>query len=223
MEERTRGIILRTRPLTETSLIVHWLTPDLGRLATVAKGARRPKSPFRGKLDLFFTAEFTFARSRRSDLHTLREAVHVQSRPAFRTHLAALQRACYATTFLEVVSETETPVPELAALVESFLDEVNRRPDAPELALAFELRMLGELGLAPDLAEAPLAPGTRRVAALLAEAPWAALDPLKPGPGQLRELRQFLHGFLLQNLGRLPRGRETALDDAHSDPSGPGD
>ena len=34
MIETTRGIILRTRPLTETSLIVHWLTPDLGRLAT---------------------------------------------------------------------------------------------------------------------------------------------------------------------------------------------
>ena len=31
MDERTIGLILRTRPLTETSLIVHWLTPDLGR------------------------------------------------------------------------------------------------------------------------------------------------------------------------------------------------
>ena len=39
--ERSTGLILRTRALTETSLIVHWLTPDLGRLATVAKGARR--------------------------------------------------------------------------------------------------------------------------------------------------------------------------------------
>ena len=50
--ESSHGIILRTRPLTETSLIVHWLTPELGRLATVAKGARRPKSPFAGKLDM---------------------------------------------------------------------------------------------------------------------------------------------------------------------------
>ena len=31
--ERTVGIILRTRPLTETSLIVHWLTPSLRHLA----------------------------------------------------------------------------------------------------------------------------------------------------------------------------------------------
>ena len=46
MIESATGMILRTRPLTETSLIVHWLTPDFGRIATVAKGARRPKSPF---------------------------------------------------------------------------------------------------------------------------------------------------------------------------------
>jgi hypothetical protein len=57
--EQTGGIILRTRPLTETSLIVHWLTPEFGRMATVAKGARRAKSPFRGKLDLS-EADFSF-------------------------------------------------------------------------------------------------------------------------------------------------------------------
>ena len=73
MIESTQGIILRTRPLTETSLIIHWLTPDLGRIATVAKGARRAKSPFAGKLDLFYLVDFSFSRSRRSDLHTLRE------------------------------------------------------------------------------------------------------------------------------------------------------
>ena len=67
------GLILRTRPLTETSLIVHWLTPDFGRMATAAKGAHRANSPFAGKLDLFYAADFSFSRSRRSDLHTLRE------------------------------------------------------------------------------------------------------------------------------------------------------
>ena len=72
--ERATGIVLRTRPLTETSLIVEWLTPDLGRLSAVAKGARRPKSAFRGQIDLFYQAEFSFVRSNRSELHTLREA-----------------------------------------------------------------------------------------------------------------------------------------------------
>src|SRR6516225_8802932 len=73
MIERATGLVLRARPLTETSLIVNWLTSNLGRLATVAKGARGPKSPFRGKLDLFYLADFTFTRGRTTDLHKLRE------------------------------------------------------------------------------------------------------------------------------------------------------
>ena len=61
-----------------------WLTPAEGRLATVAKGARRHKSPFLGKLDLFYQAEFSFARSRRSGLHTLREVRLLETREALR-------------------------------------------------------------------------------------------------------------------------------------------
>src|ERR1700752_833910 len=96
VDERTTGLIVRTRPLTETSLIVHWLTPDLGRIATVAKGARRSKSPFRGKLDLFYLAEFSFSRSRRSELHTLREVGLLDTNGALRKDLGCLRQACYA-------------------------------------------------------------------------------------------------------------------------------
>src|SRR6266851_4764215 len=95
MIETTTGVVLRTRPLTETSLIVQWLTPTLGRIATVAKGARRPKSPFRGKLDLFYLADFSFSRSRRSELHTLREASLRETHAFLREELGYLQQACY--------------------------------------------------------------------------------------------------------------------------------
>ena len=97
MEERATGLILRTRPLTDTSLIVLWLTPELGRVATVAKGARRANSPFRGKLDLFYLADFSFARSRRSDLHTLREIVLREPHEVLRRNLAVLRQAAYAS------------------------------------------------------------------------------------------------------------------------------
>src|SRR5438876_1491203 len=95
MTERTTGLILRTRPLTETSLIVQWLTADFGRLSTVAKGGRRPKSPFRGKLDLFYQAEFSFFRSRRSELHNLCEVSLLQTHPVLRQELSYLQQAAY--------------------------------------------------------------------------------------------------------------------------------
>ncbi len=87
------GIILRVRPLTESSLIVCWLTAEHGRISTVAKGARRPKSPFRGKLDLFYAAVFTFRRSRRSELHYLAEVALQDTHPVLRRELGALAKA----------------------------------------------------------------------------------------------------------------------------------
>src|SRR6476620_4885880 len=95
MIETSTGIVLRTRPLSDTSLIVQWLTPTLGRISTVAKGARRPQSPFRGKLDLFYLADFSFARSRRSELHTLREVSVRDTRKAIRQDYQLLQQASY--------------------------------------------------------------------------------------------------------------------------------
>ena len=115
------GIILRTRPLTETSLIVHWLTPEFGRIATVAKGARRPKSPFAGKLDLFYAADFSFSRSRRSDLHTLREVKLRETHGAMRQDIVRLRKAAYAAAFVEQATETETPLPAVFELMREFL------------------------------------------------------------------------------------------------------
>ncbi|MFM7805934.1 MAG: DNA repair protein RecO, partial [Verrucomicrobiota bacterium] len=88
--ERSGGVILRLRPLGDTSLVVHWLTPDQGRLATVAKGARGPKSALRGRLDWCFEAEFSFRRSRRGDLHTLGEVVVRHPHEALRQRIDAL-------------------------------------------------------------------------------------------------------------------------------------
>src|SRR4249920_2288852 len=97
MIESATGIILRTRPLTETSLIVNWLTTEHGRISTVAKGARRPKSAFAGKLDLFYEAEFSYTRSKRSELHALREMSLKETHAPLRRELGWLQQASYAT------------------------------------------------------------------------------------------------------------------------------
>src|SRR5436190_24169427 len=100
MDERTAGLVLRTRPLTETSLIVRWLTRDLGRISTVAKGACRTKSPFRGKLDLFYFADLSFQRSRRGELHTLREVSVRDFHAPLRQNLNYLKHAAYFVQLL---------------------------------------------------------------------------------------------------------------------------
>jgi DNA repair protein RecO (recombination protein O) len=211
MIESATGIILRTRPLTDTSLIVHWLTPNFGRVATVAKGARRLKSPFHGKLDLFYLADFSFSRSRRSDLHLLREAGLRETHVPLRRNLASLRQATYAAAFIEQATETETPLPAVFELMRGYLDCLCRQPAGPQAVFAFELKLLHELGLNPDLEKTGLTAGTRAIFRTLAARNWQASCYLKLSSGQIEELRRFLHGFLIFHLGHLPRGRAAAL------------
>jgi DNA repair protein RecO (recombination protein O) len=211
MIERVTGIILRTHPLTETSLIVNWLTPDLGRISTAAKGARRPKSPFRGKLDLFYEGDFSFQRSRRSDLHALREVSLREIHAPLRTELGYLQQASYCAGLIEQTTERETPLPEVFELMREVLATLPKQPPQAQTVFAFEFKLLNELGLAPDLGETKLTPGSKQIAGKLTETNFAELSRLKLSEAQSRELQQFLHGFLIFHLGKIPAGRAAAL------------
>ena len=211
MIETATGLVFRTRPLTETSLIVHWLTPNFGRLATVAKGARRAKSPFRGKLDLFYLADFSFSRSSRSELHTLREVSLRETHSGLRQDLGLLQQASYCAALIERATETETPLPQVFDLMVGLLRHLLAQPPQPQTVFAFELKLLAELGLKPDLAKSQLNPGTRQLVKALTESDWPVMARLRPSREQVKELRQFLHGFLQYHLGSVLKGRAGAL------------
>jgi DNA repair protein RecO (recombination protein O) len=211
MIETVTGLVLRTRPLTETSLIVQWLTTSLGRLATVAKGARRPKSPFRGKLDLFYLADFSFSRSPRSELHTLREVSLRDTHRALREDLTLLQQASYCANLVEQATETETPLQHVFDLMIGLLAHLAAQPLPAPTIFAFELKLLTDLGLKPDLDRSKLNAGTKQLVRALTESDWPVVARLRPTAAQAAELGHFLHGFLIYQLGRVPKGREAAL------------
>jgi DNA repair protein RecO (recombination protein O) len=209
--ERATGVVLRTWPLTDSSLIVHWLTGGLGRLATVAKGARRNKSPFRGQLDLFYLADLSFARSRRTDLHTLREVKVLETHPGLRRDLAVLQQASYCALLIEQTTETESPLGALFDQFTSLLAALPKEPARAQTVFAFEMKLLDGLGLKPNLAETKLSAGARQILERLAAQEWDAVFRMRLSAAQAEEIGQFLHGFLLYHLGKIPAGRSAAL------------
>jgi DNA repair protein RecO (recombination protein O) len=211
MAESVSGIVLRVRPFSETSLIVQWLTPELGRIATIAKGALRPKSAFRGKLDLFYQADLSINRSLRSGLHILREVVLRETHSPLRKDLARLQQASYAAALIEEVTETDTPIPEVYELMVNFLHRIIATPALPLTIFAFELRLLDISGIAPDLETVKLPTGTRELLKALRQKDWDFLARLKASATQIMDIEHFLHGFLIYHFGRLPKGRHAAI------------
>src|SRR6266403_2297823 len=115
--ESTEAILLRKRKFSDTTLIVSWCTELIGVVQTIAKGARRPKSPFAGKLDLFFEAEISIVRSRKTDLHTLAEVVVKNPFAGIRRNYLRTQTAAYFVELIEICTERDHHEPELFSLL----------------------------------------------------------------------------------------------------------
>ena len=115
--QSTAAILLRKRKYSDTSLIVSWCTESLGCIQTIAKGARRAKSPFAGKLDLFFHAEIQIATSRKSTLHTLTEVALVQPFAGIRKNYLRTQAAAYFVELIELCTERDHREPEIFGLL----------------------------------------------------------------------------------------------------------
>lgn len=64
--------VLHTYPFKETSLVVELFSRDFGRVAALAKGARRPRSAMRGMLQAFQPLQATWSgKSELRNLHSL--------------------------------------------------------------------------------------------------------------------------------------------------------
>lgn len=156
--ETTAAICLRKTLLTETSLIVTWFGERCGKIKTVAKGARRPKNPFAGKLDLFFNAEIQWSRSRKSELHTLREVVLLDPFAGLRAQYPRTQLAAYFVELIELVTEPEHAAPELYDLLRRAFGYLNSGAATKRALLHFESELArligihGQAGATPVLA-----------------------------------------------------------------------
>lgn len=146
MQKITANLIRRI-PLTETSLIIHWCSDSQGLIKTVAKGARRPKSRFGGKLDLFFQCEIEIVPSRKSDLHILADLAILKMRTGIRKSYLQTLAAAYFVKLIERVVEPATPIPDIANLLERAFEYLDQnQPDQPAV-LHFEKELARCLGI----------------------------------------------------------------------------
>ena len=145
--QSSHATLIRLTRLTDSSLIVHWFTEDHGLVKTVAKGARRPKSPFAGQLDLFFSGEITYQRARRGELHSLREVSIHHWREGLRKNYTATLLAAYCCQVLEAAVETEHPEPELHGLLVRALDHIDTSEASLRALFHYEKELARLLGI----------------------------------------------------------------------------
>lgn len=109
--------VLKLYPLGENGLIAVWCTEE-GLIRTAAKSARKPCSPFAGRLDIFYQCRMQWTQAKKGDLHTLTSADLLSPRLALRKSYLRLSAAGYfARLFLQML-EPDTPIPEFYDLLQ---------------------------------------------------------------------------------------------------------
>lgn len=147
--EKTNAIVLRVSPFSATSHIVTWLTRDRGRIATLVKGACRPKSMFLGQYDLHYTCELLYYAREHRGVPIARECTPLKTRNRLRDDWQAAVCAGYAGSLTIQGTMPGQVVPAVYDRLEQFLDFLSDRGAQRNLMPWFELMLLCDLGFSP--------------------------------------------------------------------------
>jgi DNA repair protein RecO (recombination protein O) len=150
---KTQAVVLRSIRYGEADRIVHLYTPHRGRVGAIAKGARRSRSRFGGRLEPFFRLDLVLHEGR-SELLTVTSAQTVAGYGRLRSDGPALDAAARACDALARLFDTGEAHPEVFNLLCNELALLDAEPARATLAnqLAFRLKLLLAAGLAPQLA-----------------------------------------------------------------------
>jgi DNA repair protein RecO (recombination protein O) len=152
---KTEAIVLRSIRYGEADRILHLYSKTTGRIGAIAKGARKPKSRFGGRLEPFFRLDLILHEGR-GDLMTVTGATTLDGYPRLRSSGAALTagaRGCDAVLRLLADGGPNPHGYNLLCRYLALLDDPGQ-PRAAELetALAFRLKLALAAGFSPELA-----------------------------------------------------------------------
>jgi DNA repair protein RecO (recombination protein O) len=162
--EKTQAIVLKVVEFSETSCVVTLFTEDFGKIGALAKGARRPKGPFEGALDLLALVRIVFLRKSSDSLDLLTEAKLQRRFRSAERDLTRLNAGYYVAELLTELTERGDPHPALFAAADQTLQALDGGQPVAETIVRFELTALKEVGHLPSLEDCVVCgrPVTRR-------------------------------------------------------------
>ena len=216
---KTEAIVLRSIRYGEADRVLHLYSATRGRLSAIAKGSRRPRSRFGGRLEPFFRLDLVLHEGR-SDLSTVTAAHTIAAHPNLRSSgpaLGAAARACDAVLRLCDSAEANPAAYNLLCRYLSILDGSESVSGdgcgdgaaGLPMALAFRLKLALATGFAPELASCARCGEGDGLAGFSGDAGGVVCSACGGFP-----LTGDAHGFMVEALGRPLAQAPTANDRA---------
>jgi DNA repair protein RecO (recombination protein O) len=212
---KTEAVVLRSIRYGEADRILHLYSQTRGRIGAIAKGTRKPRSRFGGRLEPFFRLDLVLHEGR-GDLMTVTGAATVDGYPRLRSSGAALAagaRACDAVLRLLDSAEPNLPAYNLLCRYLSLLDDpAEGRAAELATALSFRIKLALVAGFAPELASCARCGEVEHLAGFSGAAGGVVCAGCEAGSFPLgEEAHRFLVEALAKPLNEAPEAGPRAL------------
>ncbi|MBN1547449.1 MAG: DNA repair protein RecO [Syntrophaceae bacterium] len=148
---KTRGIVLRTIDYGESDRIINILTEDSGKLAGIAKGARKSRKRFANVLEPFSLLSLSLSVKKNGSMAFIEEAAIVDHFAGIRSDLEKTLTAAYYMDLIDQFVPEGKHHPEIFDLATDYLTFMEREKFAANMVRFFELRFLRLAGYEPVL------------------------------------------------------------------------
>lgn len=146
----TKGIVLTRTDFGEADRIITFITPDQGKIKTMAKGVRKSKAKLAGSVEPFGVSDLSVIESR-GEIHTLTSARLIRH---YGNLINDLKRTTAGFEMMNIMNKATQDRPEESffALLDGALEALNDLGVSPELTLAwFKMQLLKLSGHLPNL------------------------------------------------------------------------
>jgi DNA repair protein RecO (recombination protein O) len=213
---KAEAVILRSIRFGEADRVLHLYTRERGRVGAVAKGVRRVRSRFGGRLEPLFRVNLVLHEGR-GELCTVTAAETVHAHGALRDRRQSLERgtqACEAVLRLLDSGEPNQPAYNLLCRELALLDSDPGAATRAQ-ALAFRLKLLLAAGFVPELTTCAMCGDREHLAAFSAGAGGVVCAACEAGSFPLDpEAHEFLVLALARPLSEVSAAPERALAQA---------
>ncbi len=211
---KTEAVVLRSLRYGEADRILHLYTPARGRISAIAKGVRRARSRFGGRLEPFFRLQIELHEGR-GELLTVTGAQTVEGHARLRGDARALDAAARACDAVGRLFETGEPHPGVYNLLCRQLALLDEQAGASGAAagragsLSFRLKLLLAAGLAPQLGACANCGEPEHLVGFSGAAGGVVCAACEAGSFAIDEQA---HGFMTEALGRSLTEAPAAAD-----------
>jgi len=212
---KTEAVVLRGIRYGEADRILHLYSKTRGRIGAIAKGARRPKSRFGGRMEPFFRLDLILHQGR-GELLTVTSVATIDGYPRLRASGPALNagaRACDAVLRLLDSAEPNPPAYNLLCRYLGLLDDPGaERAAGIETALSFRLKLALAAGFAPELASCAQCGEAEHLSGFSGAAGGVVCASCEAGAFPLsEEAHRFMVAAIGSPLAEAPEAGEQAL------------